>query len=217
MDFLLEALRFSLELNQRIEGIWAHYGVWLYVLVFAIVFAETGLVVVPWLPGDSLLFVLGALAAAGGPDITVLWVTLASAALLGNTSNYWIGWWIGPRVFHWPDSRWLSQKTLRRAHDFYEKYGAVTVIASRFLPVLRTFAPFVAGIGRMSHSRFQVYSVGGGLVWVSLFLGLGYAFGNVPWVKDKLSVIVLIGLVSIAIVPLAAKAWFMWRERKVGG
>jgi membrane-associated protein len=204
MELIIEAARWVLELDKHIGAFWAQYGFWLYVLVFAIVFSETGLVVTPWLPGDSLLFVLGALAAAGGPNVWVLMVVLMIAAILGNTSNYWIGYWFGPKVFHYPKSRLLSQDMLRRTHDFYERHGGITVVVSRFLPLLRTFAPFVAGIGRMPHARFQLFSIAGGCAWVAVFVGAGYFFGSIPIVKNNLP-LVIVGVIAISFMPLAAE------------
>jgi membrane-associated protein len=201
MDLIIEAVRWMLELDKHIGAFWTQYGFWLYVLVFMIIFAETGLVVTPWLPGDSLLFVLGALAAAGGPSVTVLMVSLIVAAILGNTSNYWIGYWLGPKVFHYQNSRLLSQDMLKRTHEFYEKHGGITVVVSRFLPLLRTFAPFVAGIGRMPHGRFQFFSITGGCAWVLVFVGAGYFFGSIPIVKNNLP-LVIVGVVGISFMPL---------------
>lgn len=201
MELLLQALDFVLHLDKHIGALWASYGVWLYLIVFVIVFAETGLVVTPWLPGDSLLFVLGALAAAGGPHVGVLLALLFVAAVLGNTSNYWIGRWIGPRVFHFPDSWLFSRATLDKAHGFYERHGGVTVTASRFLPLLRTFAPFVAGVAAMPHGRFQLYSILGGGLWVLVFVMAGYFFGQIPLVKNNLP-LVIVGVIALSFVPL---------------
>jgi membrane-associated protein len=201
MDLILEVVRWIMELDKHIGAFWAQYGFWLYVLVFAIIFSETGLVVTPWLPGDSLLFVLGALAAAGGPHVGVLIVVLTAAAILGNTSNYWIGYWFGPKVFHYPNSRLLSQEMLKKTHVFYEKHGGLTVVVSRFLPLLRTFAPFVAGIGRMPHTRFQIFSIAGGCAWVLVFVGAGYFFGSIPVVKNNLP-LVIVGVIGISFMPL---------------
>lgn len=213
MEILLALLDFVLHLDRYVGDFWAQQGFWLYVLVFAIVFAETGLVVTPWLPGDSLLFVLGALAAAGGPSLSLLWVLLFVAAVLGNTSNYWIGRWVGPRAFHYEGSRIFSRDTLLKTHAFYEKHGAVVVLVSRFLPLVRTFAPFVAGIGNMPHGKFQAYSVVGGVLWVSVFLLAGYFFGQIPLVKNNLP-LVIVGVILISFLPLMADGlWTAWRKR----
>ncbi|MFC3146163.1 DedA family protein [Piscinibacterium candidicorallinum] len=213
MEFLTEALRWVLELDKHIGGFWAQYGLWLYVLVFCIVFAETGLVVTPWLPGDSLLFVLGALAAAGGPNVWMLIAILIVAAILGNTSNYWIGRWLGPRVFHYEHTRLLSKDVLMRTHSFYEKHGGITIVVSRFLPLIRTFAPFVAGIGSMPHHRFQLFSITGGIAWVCVFVGAGYFFGSIPVVKNNLP-LVIVGVIFISFLPLAFEALRTWLEKR---
>ncbi|KPF66365.1 hypothetical protein IP84_16320 [beta proteobacterium AAP99] len=212
MEWLTEALRWVLELDKHVGGFWAQYGFWLYVLVFCIVFAETGLVVTPWLPGDSLLFVLGALAAAGGPNVWALIAILITAAILGNTSNYWIGRWLGPKVFHY-EYRLLSKDILVRAHNFYEKHGGVTIVVSRFLPLIRTFAPFVAGVGSMPHHRFQLFSITGGIAWVCVFVGAGYFFGSIPVVKNNLP-LVIVGVVFISFLPLAVEALRTWLEKR---
>jgi membrane-associated protein len=177
------------------------YGAWIYLILFAIIFSETGFVVTPFLPGDSLLFVAGALAATGGMDVHLLALLLVIAAVLGNTVNYAIGYVIGPSVFHWESSRFFNRKALDRAHAFYEKHGGVTIIITRFVPILRTFAPFVAGIARMTYLRFTVYNVAGGLAWVLSLLYAGYWFGNVPVVKQNLSA-VIIGLIVLSVMPL---------------
>ncbi len=222
MDLIMQAISFVLELDKHIGAFWSQYGLWLYVLVFMIVFAETGLVVAPWLPGDSLLFVLGALAAAGGPSVVVLLILLIAAAILGNTSNYWIGHWLGPKIFHerpgvkahWV-TRFLSKETMDRTHGFYDKYGALTVVVSRFLPLLRTFAPFVAGIGSMPHGKFQFYSIIGGAAWVIVFICAGYFFGSIPIVKNNLP-LVIVGVIGISFLPLAlelARNYYDKRKR----
>ncbi len=201
MDLIMQAVQYVLHLDQHIGALWAQYGPWLYLIVFALVFAETGLVVAPWLPGDSLLFVLGALAGiGGGPDVVVLLLGLWAAAVLGNTSNYWIGRWAGPRVFQ-GRSRWLSHDILDRTHAFYERHGALAVVASRFMPLLRTFAPFVAGVGAMPHKRFQACSISGGALWVGVFVGAGYFFGQIPTVKRNLPLII-VAVIVISFLPL---------------
>lgn len=201
MRAMTELLNFALHLDQHVNSFWLQHGVWLYVLVFFIVFAETGLVVTPWLPGDSLLFVLGALAAAGGPHLGVLLVLLFAAAVLGNTSNYWIGRYIGPRAFHFEGSKLFSRDVLMKTHGFYERHGAPLIVVSRFLPLVRTFAPFVAGIGAMSHWKFQAYSVVGGGLWVLVFVLAGYFFGQIPLVKNNLP-LVIVGVILISFLPL---------------
>jgi membrane-associated protein len=213
MEFLLTLLDFVLHLDQYIASFWVQYGLWLYGLVFLIVFAETGLVVMPWLPGDSLLFVLGALAAAGGPHLGMLLLLLWLASVLGNTSNYWIGRAIGPRAFHYSGSRFFSRDTLLKTHAFYEKHGALVITVSRFLPLVRTFAPFVAGVGAMPHSKFQCYSIAGGALWVGVFVMAGYFFGQIPLVKDNLP-LVIVGVILISFLPLAVDFIVTaWRKR----
>ena len=195
MDLILAVIDFILHLDKHIDTFWVQYGLWLYVLVFIIVFCETGLVVTPWLPGDSLLFVLGALAAAGGPHVGLTWFLLVVAAVLGNTSNYWIGYWLGPKVFSRPDSKFLSQDMLRKTEAFYVQHGGMTLVVSRFLPFFRTLAPFVAGVGRMSHGRFQLFSIGGGLLWVTVLIFAGYFLGSISWVKENLSLLIIAAVV----------------------
>jgi membrane-associated protein len=167
-----------------------------------IIFCETGLVVTPFLPGDSLLFVAGALAAAGGMDVHLLATLLIVAAVLGNTVNYSVGHFLGPKVFHWEQSRFFNRKALDRTHAFYEKHGGKTIVVTRFVPILRTFAPFVAGIARMTYLRFTAYNVAGALAWVLSLVYSGYWFGNVPWVKQNLSWVIL-GIIVLSLMPLA--------------
>jgi membrane-associated protein len=170
-----------------------------YALLFVIVFIETGLVIWPFLPGDSLLFVTGAIAAAGGMDIGLLMAVLIAAALTGDNVNYAVGRWVGPRVFHYEESRWFSPKHLSRAHAFYEKHGGKTIILARFIPIVRTYVPFVAGIGSMPYARYIGWCVAGAAIWVVSLCSAGYFFGNLPVVKKNLSVvIVLIVLISIS-------------------
>jgi len=177
----------------------ALHGAWVYALLFVIVFIETGLVIWPFLPGDSLLFVTGAVAAAGGMDIATVMAVLVAAALTGDNVNYAIGRWVGPRVFHYEKSRWFNPGHLARAHAFYERHGGKTIILARFLPIVRTYVPFVAGIGAMPYARYIGFCVLGALLWVVSLCSVGYFFGNLPVVKNNLSaVIVLIVLVSVS-------------------
>jgi membrane-associated protein len=187
-----------------------NYGPWVYAILFFIIFAETGFVVTPFLPGDSLLFVAGALAALGGMDILLLMATLATAAILGNQVNYHIGRYIGPRVFHWEDSRFFNRKALEKTHAFYEKHGGKAVVISRFLPLFRTFVPFVAGVGSMSYARFTAFNVSGALLWVVSLCMLGFWFGNEPWIKQNLT-LVIIGIIVISNIPVVI-GW--WQHRK---
>jgi len=205
VELLLSGWDLLVHLDQHLAAVLQQYGAWIYLILFAIIFSETGFVVTPFLPGDSLLFVAGALAASGGMDVHTLALLLIVAAVLGNTVNYSIGYYIGPRVFHWESSRFFNRKALDRAHAFYEKHGGVTIIVTRFVPILRTFAPFVAGIARMTYLRFTVYNVAGALAWVLSLLYAGYWFGNVPVVKQNLSA-VIIGVIVLSVMPLAFEA-----------
>ena len=178
------------------------YGNWLYLLLFVIIFCETGLVVTPFLPGDSLLFVAGALWAASSMDAHVLAATLIAAAVLGDNVNYWIGRYLGPRVFRWEESRFFNRRALERTHRFYERHGGKTVIIARWLPLVRTFAPFVAGVGRMAYPKFLAFSLGGGALWVLALVYLGVFFGNLPIVKQNLTFAILV-IIAVSLAPLA--------------
>ena len=201
MELLLSGWDLLVNLDQHLAALLQQHGAWVYLLLFVIIFSETGLVVTPFLPGDSLLFVAGALAAAGGMDVHLLALVLVLAAVLGNTVNYSIGYYIGPRVFHWEGSRLFNRKALDRAHAFYERHGGKTIIITRFVPILRTFAPFVAGIARMTHLSFFAYNLAGALAWVLSLLYAGYWFGNVPVVKQNLSAFIL-GVIVLSIMPI---------------
>lgn len=201
MEFLSQLVDIFLHVDKYLEQIVAYMGVWTYVLLFLIIFAETGLVVTPFLPGDSLLFAAGAVAAiAPELNIWVLLVTLSVAAILGDTVNYWIGHWVGPRAFS-GKVRFLKKEHLERTHAFYEKHGGKTIILARFVPIVRTFAPFVAGVGAMTYSKFILYNVVGGLVWVFLFTLLGYFFGQLPFVKANFEFVV-IAIIGISVLPM---------------
>jgi membrane-associated protein len=180
-----------LHLDKHLEAVVSQYGVWVYALLFAIIFVETGVVVMPFLPGDSLLFVCGALAAVGGLSLPLLIALLITAAVLGDALNYSIGRRIGPRVWTFEQSRWFNRKAFERANAFYERHGAITIIVARFLPFVRTFAPFVAGVAAMSYRKFALYNVVGGVIWVVSLTGLGYLIGNLPWVKAHFSWVAL--------------------------
>jgi membrane-associated protein len=180
-----------LHLDKHLETVVSQYGVWVYALLFAIIFVETGVVVMPFLPGDSLLFVCGALAAVGGLSLPLLIGLLITAAVLGDALNYSIGRRIGPRVWTFEQSRWFNRKAFERANAFYERHGAITIIVARFLPFVRTFAPFVAGVAAMSYRKFALYNVVGGVIWVVSLTGLGYLIGNLPWVKAHFSWVAL--------------------------
>ena len=192
-----------LHLDVHLDDFVVRYGVWVYALLFAIMFAETGLVVTPFLPGDSLLFAAGAIAARGNLNVGFLFLLLAGAAILGNTVNYSVGHFIGPRVFRSDEAHpLLNRQHLDRAHAFFEKYGGMAVVLTRFVPIIRTFVPFVAGAGAMRYSAFALFNVVGGLLWVGVCLGAGYAFGNVPIVKKNFTLVVL-GIVFVSVLPAA--------------
>jgi membrane-associated protein len=207
-----ELLDLFLHLDVHLAEFVARYGIWVYGLLFAIIFAETGLVVTPFLPGDSLLFAAGAIAATGALDIRLLFLLLAGAAILGNTVNYSVGHFIGPRVFRAEETRpLLNRQHLDRAHAFFEKYGGMAVVLTRFVPIIRTFVPFVAGAGAMRYSAFALFNVFGGVLWVGVCLGAGYAFGNVPVVKNNFS-LVAIGIVAISLIPMVVE-WIRHRRK----
>lgn len=214
VDLLFSAWDLVVHLDRHLATLLQHYGAWVYLLLFAIIFCETGLVVTPFLPGDSLLFVAGALAAAGAIDVHLLAFLLVVAAVLGNTVNYSVGYVLGPRVFHWEHSRFFNRKALERAHAFYERHGGKTIVITRFMPILRTFAPFVAGIARMTYMRFTAYNLAGALAWVVSLLYAGYWFGNVPVVKQNLTWVIL-GIIVLSLVPLAFE-YFRHRLNKAG-
>lgn len=206
MEILAPFLDIVLHLDKHLAALVQTYGVWIYAILFAVIFSETGFVVTPFLPGDSLLFVAGALAALGGMDITLLIVALTLAAVLGNTVNYAIGRYFGPKVFHWENSRLFNKAALLKTHLFYEKHGGKTLVMSRFLPLFRTFAPFVAGIGNMGYARFTLFNVIGALAWVVSLTLAGYWFGNMPWIKQNLT-LVIVGIIVLSLLPVAIGAW----------
>jgi membrane-associated protein len=191
MDALIPLFQHLLHADQYLAAFVASNGPWVYAILFAIIFIETGVVVFPFLPGDSLLFVVGASAAAGQLDITTAIGVMFAAAVMGNQTNYTIGRWFGPRVFHWENSRWFNKQGFEKAHAFYEKYGGVTLIAGRFMPFVRTFAPFVAGVCLMTRRRFTFFDITGAVLWIGGVTLTGYLFGNLSWVKGHLQVIFL--------------------------
>ena len=201
MDFLWQFFDFFLHLDVHLKWVIETYHAWTYLILFLIIFCETGLVVTPILPGDSLLFAAGALAALGG-GLNVLWLflLLSAAAILGDTVNYWIGHLVGPKIFHKDNVRFLNKEYLHRAHQFYEKYGGVTIIVARFMPIIRTFAPFVAGIGSMTYWRFLMYNVVGGIGWIAFFVFLGYKFADNELVRNHFT-LVIAAIVFISILP----------------
>ena len=210
MDVLLQLWDFVLHVDRHLREFVLAYGPWVYLLLFVIVFVETGVVVMPFLPGDSLLFVVGALCGVGlmhlAPSIGLLWL----AAVLGNQTNYTIGRAVGPKVWGWEQSRWFNKHAFEQAHAFYERYGGITIIAARFMPFLRTFAPFVAGVAAMTRSKFSFYDITGGGLWVVSLVGAGYLFGNLPWVQAKFSLIVWLMIGVPGVLALLGA----WRARR---
>ncbi len=200
MEFIPRIIDFVLHLDKHLSTLIQTYGLWTYLILFLVIFLETGFVVTPFLPGDSLLFAAGTFAAAGALDILWLFILLSAAAVLGDTVNYWIGHFVGPKVFSKEKTRFFKKEYLDRTHRFYEKYGAETIIIARFVPIVRTFAPFVAGIGRMSYWKFISYNVIGGIGWVALFVFGGYFFGNIPFVRKNFS-FVIIAIIIISVLP----------------
>jgi len=215
MEFLTALVGVALHLDTHLAEFVAQHGAWVYALLFVIVFIETGLVIWPFLPGDSLLLVAGAIAAAGGMDIAAVMATLVAAALTGDNVNYTIGRWIGPRVFHYEKSRWFNPAHLKRANAFYEKHGGKTIILARFIPIVRTYVPFVAGIGGMPYARYIGWCVVGALAWVLSLCSVGYFFGNLPVVKNNLTAVILL-IVAVSILP-GVIAWLKARAGKKGG
>jgi membrane-associated protein len=202
MELVAALWDFVVNLDVHLAAFIAEHGVWVYALLFVIVFCETGLVVTPFLPGDSLLFVVGTLAAAGGMDIGVVIALLVTAALCGDNVNYWIGRWVGPKVFRAEDSRWFSRRHLDRTHAFYERHGGKAIILARFVPIVRTYVPFVAGIGAMPYARYLAFCVAGALLWVASLSLAGYWFGNIALVKDNLAAVIVV-IVAISVMPIA--------------
>ncbi len=200
MELLKTLIDIFLHIDRHLSEIIQNYGVWTYLIMFIIIFLETGLVVTPFLPGDSLLFAAGAFAALGALDMVWLFVILSVAAIGGDTVNYWIGAYIGPKIFHKEKVRFLNREYLDRTHQFYEKYGGKTIIIARFVPIIRTFAPFVAGIGSMTYWRFISYNIIGGIAWILLCTLAGYFFGNLPIVKENFSLVIL-AIIIISILP----------------
>jgi membrane-associated protein len=197
MKFLFE---FIIHIDVHLSEIIQSYGVWTYLILFLIIFCETGLVVTPILPGDSLLFAAGTFAARGDFNVMWLFIILSIAAVLGDTVNYWIGSFVGPKIFHKEHVRFLNKEYLNRTHQFFEKYGGKTIIIARFVPIIRTFAPFVAGIGSMTYWHFISYNVIGGIVWIAAFVFAGYYFGNITIVKNNFT-IVIFAIIIISILP----------------
>lgn len=201
MEFILTFIEFILHLDTHLAALVTQFGTLAYAILFLIVFMETGFVVTPFLPGDSLLFAAGALASLGSLNIFMLYVLLTAAAIIGDTVNYWAGRTVGPRIFNKDKGLFLNKNHLMRTYKFYEAHGGKTIILARFIPIIRTFAPFVAGVGKMNYPRFLLYNLTGGLLWVSIFTIGGFYFGNIPVVKQNFS-LVIFGIIAVSVLPL---------------
>jgi membrane-associated protein len=210
MDLLAFFVDFVMHVDQYLATFVTNYGIWVYALLFAVIFVETGVVVMPFLPGDSLLFVVGALCGVGLMNYPLSVGLLIAAAVLGNQSNYTIGRFFGPKVFQWEDSRFFNKKAFDQAHAFYEKYGGITIVAARFMPFLRTFAPFVAGVAQMTRAKFSLYDVTGGVLWVGGIVTAGYMFGDIPWVKANLEKIIW----AMILIPGFIVLFGAWKARR---
>jgi membrane-associated protein len=213
MDLLWTLVDILLHLDRHLSEVIQHYGIWTYLILFLIVFCETGLVVTPFLPGDSLLFAVGTFAALGALDVSLAIALLSAAAVLGDSVNYAVGARVGPRVFRREGVRFLNRRHLQRTHEFYERYGPKTIVIARFVPIVRTFAPFVAGIGRMGYSRFLFYNVAGGVGWIVILVLGGYLFGNIPVVRRNFS-LVIFAIIGLSILPAVIE---VWRQRRAAG
>ncbi|OGR85281.1 MAG: hypothetical protein A2901_09700 [Elusimicrobia bacterium RIFCSPLOWO2_01_FULL_54_10] len=196
MEFLSTGVDLFLHLDKHLAAIVADFGVWTYAILFLIIFCETGLVITPFLPGDSLLFAAGAIAAVSDLNVNLTFILLAVSAILGDTVNYWIGKYAGLKVF----ARFINPRHIEKTHQFFEKYGGKTIVMARFVPIVRTFAPFVAGIGAMTYGKFIVFNIAGGIIWVAVCLYAGYFFGNMPIVKENFSLVIL-GIIFVSVLP----------------
>ena len=212
MDILLQLVDFILHVDRYLEAFVAQYGAWVYALLFLIIFVETGVVVMPFLPGDSLLFIVGAMCGAGLMSLPLAMGLILAAAILGDQTNYTIGRYFGPRVFQWENSRFFSRRGFDQAHAFYEKYGGITIILARFMPFVRTFVPFVAGVAEMTRSKFSFFNVVGAVIWVVGLLSVGYLFGNLPIVQQHLSKIIW----ALIIVPGLIAMFGAWKASRAG-
>jgi len=213
MEWLPLLLDFIVHVDRHLAEFVASYGAWIYALLFAVVFVETGVVIMPFLPGDSLLFVVGALCGTELMDYRVSMGLLMVAAVAGNQSNYTIGHLIGPKVFQWEQSRWFNRSAFLQAHDFYERYGGVTLIVARFMPFVRTFAPFVAGVAQMSRMRFTFFDITGSILWVGSLITAGYLFGNIPWVREHLEKIIWATVILPGLLVIFGSVRARWRNR----
>jgi len=210
MEILTTLFGFILHVDVHLANFVRDYGMWVYALLFVIIFVETGVVVMPFLPGDSLLFVVGAMCGVGLMSLPLSIGLLLVAAILGNQTNYALGRYFGPKVFQWENSRFFNKNAFNQAHAFYEKYGGITIIAARFMPFVRTFAPFVAGVAQMTRRKFTFFDVTGGALWVGGVITAGYLFGNIPWVKEHLDKIIW----SAILLPGLFVIWGAWKARK---
>ncbi|MDD5687568.1 MAG: DedA family protein [Elusimicrobia bacterium] len=201
MELIINFVNVLLHLDKYLVLLIENYGMWVYLILFLIVFCETGLVVTPFLPGDSLIFVVGTLAAAGSLNIIPLFIFIVIAAILGDTVNYWIGNFLGPETIQKKKMRFIKKEYIERTEKFYAKYGGKTIILARFVPIIRTFAPFMAGVGTMTYSKFILYNITGGIAWVSLFMFGGYFFGNIPRVKENFTIVIFM-IILISIIPI---------------
>jgi membrane-associated protein len=216
MELITTLMGFVLHIDQHLQTFVQSYGAWVYALLFAIIFVETGLVVMPFLPGDSLLFIVGALCGVGLINFPLAAGLMLAAAILGDQTNYTIGRYFGPKVFQWENSRFFNRKAFNQAHAFYERHGGVTIILARFMPFIRTFAPFVAGVAEMTRAKFTAYNVVGAVIWVLGLLTAGYFFGNLPWVQTHLSKIIW-GLIFIPGFIALFSGWRANRKAKAEG
>jgi membrane-associated protein len=207
-SFLID---FILNVDKHLAVFVQNYGVWVYALLFLIIFTETGVVVMPFLPGDSLLFVVGALCGVGAMNLPLSMFLLTVAAILGDQVNYSVGRYFGEKVWHWENSRWFNRRAFEQAHEFYERYGGITIVLARFMPFIRTFVPFVAGVSEMTRSKFTFYNVVGGVIWVVGLTLAGYVFGNLPWVQEHLSKIIW----ALIIVPGLIAIFGAWRAKRI--
>lgn len=212
MELITFLIDFILHVDQHLQAFVQAYGAWVYALLFLIIFTETGVVVMPFLPGDSLLFVVGTLCGAGLMSLPLAMALLVVAAILGDQTNYSIGRYFGPKVFQWEKSRLFNKDAFNQAHMFYERYGGITIILARFMPFIRTFAPFVAGVAEMTRAKFTAYNVIGALIWVVGLVGAGYLFGNLPWVQANLSKIIW----ALIIIPGLIAIVGAWRAKRQG-
>ncbi len=212
MNLIQAFIEYIMHLDSNLLIIINYFGPWAYAIVFTIIFLETALVLTPFLPGDSLIFASGALAGVGSWNIWTLFFLLTVAAVLGDTVNYWIGSYIGPKVFKY-EGKLFNKEHLKRTHKFFDKYGGKTIILARFIPIIRTFAPFLAGVGKMDYFRFLAYNLIGGILWVGFFLWVGYFFGNIPFVKEHFTYFI-IGIIVVSLIPAVIEFYRHWKEKK---